>query len=214
MLDGAAIGGSHLLSSTTAGARFGFLLVGQILITNFLKYPFLSVGTRFMASTGRLLLEGFKERNSFYLPLFLIVSLTTSTFTIAAVSFVSGVLLINIPFFSVFPAMILSIGVLIFSGMILILGKYKALDRISKFLVALLTFLTLFAVLSLLLKSSINEYLNISFFESEISPWKLTNLIFLITLMGWMPCPVELRVWPSLWMFSRAKDSNHIPNIS
>ena len=56
--------------------------------------------------------------------------------------------------------------------------------------------------------------LNISFFELEISPWKLTNLTFLIHLMGWISCPVELCVWPSLWIFSRAKDSNHIPNIS
>ena len=40
LLAGAAIGGSHLLSSTTAGARFGFGLVGLILITNLLKYPF------------------------------------------------------------------------------------------------------------------------------------------------------------------------------
>ena len=214
VLAGAAIGGSHLLSSTTAGARFGFSLVGLILLTNLLKYPFLLVGTRFTASTGKSLLEGFKERNSLYLPLFLIVSLITGTFTIAAVSFVSGVLLTNIPFFSTFPAMDLSIGILIVSGMILILGKYKALDRISKFLVSLLTFLTLFAVLSLLFKGSINESLNMSFFEPEISPWKLTNLAFLIPLMGWMPCPVELCVWPSLWMFSRAKDSNYKPNIS
>ena len=108
----------------------------------------------------------------------------------------------------------LSIGILIVSGMILILGKYKALDRISKFLVVLLTFLTLFAVLTLLLKGTTNESLNISFFEPEISPWKLRNLAFLIPLMGWMPCPVELCVWPSLWMFSRAKDSDYIPNIS
>ena len=105
LLAGAAIGGSHLLSSTTAGARFGFSLVGLILLTNLLKYPFLLVGTRFTASTGKSLLEGFKERNSLYLPLFLIVSLITGTFTIAAVSFVSGVLLTNIPFFSAFPAM-------------------------------------------------------------------------------------------------------------
>jgi len=52
LLAGAAIGGSHLLSSTTAGARFGFSLVGLILLTNLLKYPFLLVGTRFTASTG------------------------------------------------------------------------------------------------------------------------------------------------------------------
>ena len=65
LLAGAAIGGSHLLSSTTAGARFGFSLVGLILLTNLLKYPFLLVGTRFTASTGKSLLEGFKERNSY-----------------------------------------------------------------------------------------------------------------------------------------------------
>ena len=111
VLAGAAIGGSHLLSSTTAGARFGFSLVGLILLTNLLKYPFLLVGTRFTASTGKSLLEGFKERNSLYLPLFLVVSLITGTFTIAAVSFVSGVLLTNIPLFKIllfFPLHLLS----------------------------------------------------------------------------------------------------------
>ena len=45
-LAGACIGGSHLMSSTTAGARFGFALVGLILLTNLIKYPFLRVGTR------------------------------------------------------------------------------------------------------------------------------------------------------------------------
>ena len=107
----------------------------------------------------------------------------------------------------------LSIGILGVSGMILIVGKYKALDRISKFLVALLTFLTLFAVGSLFLKGSMNESLFTSWLAPEISPWKLSNLMFLIPLMGWMPCPVELCVWPSLWMFSRAKDSQYIPNV-
>tara|TARA_B100001996_G_scaffold241263_1_gene186589 strand:- start:62 stop:1363 length:1302 start_codon:yes stop_codon:yes gene_type:complete len=213
ILAGAAIGGSHLMASTEAGAKFGYSLVGLILLTNLFKYPFLLVGTRFTASTGKSLLEGFQQRNSYYLPLFLIVSLITGTVTIAAVSAVCGLLLTNIPLFSSFPAMDLSIVILGVSGMILIVGKYKALDRISKFLVSLLTFLTLFAVVSLFLKGSINESLFASWVAPEISPWKLSNLIFLIPLMGWMPCPVELCVWPSLWMFSRAKDSNYIPNV-
>ena len=212
ILAGAAIGGSHLMSSTTAGARFGFSLLGLILITNLLKYPFLLVGTRFTAVTGLSLLEGFKRKNPLYLPIFLLVSLITGTFTIAAVSFVSGVLLTNIPLFGNFPAMDLSIGILIVCGLILLLGKYKALERISKVLVTLLTFLTFFAVISLLTKGSISSELSSSLIKSEISPWKFSNLAFLIPLMGWMPCPVELCVWPSLWMFSSNKESNH--NIS
>ena len=213
LLAGAAIGGSHLLSSTTAGARFGFSLVGLILFTNLIKYPFLLVGTRFTASTGKSLLEGFKERNPLYLPLFLVVSLITGTLTIAAVSFVSGVLLTNVPIFSNFPPMDLSIAVLVVSGLILLLGKYNALDKISKFLVTLLTIFTLFAVISLLIKGSFNNAIAISFIKPELSPWKLSNLVFLIPLMGWMPCPVELCAWPSLWMFSNNADSKYLPSL-
>ena len=210
---GAAIGGSHLMSSTTAGARFGFSLIVLILITNFLKYPFLLVGTRFTASTGMTLLEGFKKRNSLYLPIFLIISLVTGTFTIAAVSFVSGVLLTNIPLFSNFPPMDLSIMVLVICGFILIFGKYKALDNLSKILVSLLTILTFFAVISLLINGSLNNDLTATFFNPETSPWRLSNLSFLIPLMGWMPCPVELCVWPSLWMFSKNKESKYRPSV-
>tara|TARA_Y100001968_G_C19411178_1_gene746374 strand:+ start:231 stop:1538 length:1308 start_codon:yes stop_codon:yes gene_type:complete len=213
ILAGAAIGGSHLLSSTTAGAKYGFSLIGLILFTNLIKYPFLLVGTRFTASTGKSLLEGFKERNPFYLPLFLTVSLITGTFTIAAVSFVSGVLLTNIPIFSNFPPMDLSIAVLVISGLILLIGKYKALDNISKFLVTLLTIFTLFAVISLLIKGNLNNEIAISFIKPELSPWRLSNLAFLIPLMGWMPCPVELCAWPSLWMFSKNAESKYQPGI-
>ena len=42
VLAGACIGGSHLMSSTTAGAKFGFALVGLILLTNLFKYPFVN----------------------------------------------------------------------------------------------------------------------------------------------------------------------------
>ena len=69
LLAAACIGGSHLMSSTTAGAKFGFSLIGLILLTNLVKYPFLLVGTRFTAVTGLSLLEGFQKRNKLYLPI-------------------------------------------------------------------------------------------------------------------------------------------------
>ena len=209
ILAGACIGGSHLMSSTTAGAKFGFSLIGLILLTNLFKYPFLFVGTRFTAVTGLSLLEGFKARNRFYLPLYLIVSLITGTFTIAAVSFVTGLLLTNVPLLQNFPPMDLSIGVLVISGLILLLGHYKALDRISKILVMVLVFFTTIAFLSLLNSNSLNP-VDIDLFNSEPSPWTLANLSFLIPLMGWMPGPVELCVWPSLWMFSRSREVKYV----
>ena len=140
------------MSSTTAGARFGFALVGLILLTNLIKYPFLRVGTRFTAATGLSLLEGFQKRNPLYLPLYLVVSLVTGTFTIAAVSFVAGLLLTNIPLLAGLDPYGLSIAVLVVSGLVLLLGHYRALDRLSKLLVVLLTLLTGVAAASLLIR--------------------------------------------------------------
>ena len=213
LLAGASIGGSHLFSSTSAGARFGFSLLGIILITNLLKYPFLLVGTRFTAATGKTLLEGFKIRNKAYLPIFLIVSLITGTLTIAAVSLLSGALLTNVPYLSNFESIDLSIFVLVISGLILLIGKYTALDRLSKVLVTLLTLLTFFAVFSLFFKGTINSDLLNSFITPTDNPWTITKLGFLISLMGWMPCPVELCVWRSLWMFSRNKETKYTPTV-
>ena len=208
LLAGACIGGSHLMSSTTAGARFGFALVGLILLTNLIKYPFLRVGTRFTAATGLSLLEGFQKRNPLYLPLYLVVSLVTGTFTIAAVSFVAGLLLTNIPLLAGLDPYGLSIAVLVVSGLVLLLGHYRALDRLSKLLVVLLTLLTGIGAASLLIRGPVGD-VAASWVSTDPSPWTLANLAFLIPLMGWMPGPVEMCVWPSLWMFSRARDTDH-----
>ena len=208
LLAGACIGGSHLMSSTTAGARFGFALVGLILLTNLVKYPFLRVGTRFTSATGLSLLEGFQRRNPAYLPIYLLVSLITGTFTIAAVSFVAGLLLTNIPGLAGQDPYGLSIGVLVVSGLVLLLGHYRALDRLSKLLVFLLTLLTGLAAASLLIRGPVGD-VAASWISTDPTPWTLANLAFLIPLMGWMPGPVEMCVWPSLWMFSRARDTEH-----
>ena len=212
LLAAACIGGSHLIFSTQAGAKFGFSLIGLILLTNLVKYPFLLAGTRFTAATGLSLLEGFQKRNILYLPIYLVVGLITGTFTISAVSFVSAKLLKNIVFFSSIPDLDLAIGILVICSIILFVGQYKTLDRLSKILVFLLTSLTFLAVISLLIKGPAGEISN-NFLNSNPSPWTLSNLSFLIPLMGWMPGPVELCIWPSLWMFSRAKDTKHTATL-
>ena len=212
LLAGACIGGSHLMSSTTAGARFGFALVGLILLTNLVKYPFLRVGSRFTAATGLSLLEGFQQRSKTYLPLYLLVSLFTGTFTIAAVSFVAGLLLTNVPLLADSNPFALSIAVLAASGLILLVGHYRALDRLSKLLVALLTLLTGVAAASLLIRGPAGDVAS-TWLAADPSPWQLADLGFLIPLMGWMPGPVEMCVWPSLWMFSRARDSDHTASL-
>ena len=47
----AAVGGSHLVASTQAGAKFGWQLVVLILAVNVLKYPFFRAGVSYTIST-------------------------------------------------------------------------------------------------------------------------------------------------------------------
>lgn len=56
-----AIGVSHLVQSTRAGALAGFGLAGVILLALILKYPFFEFGPRYAAATGTSLVEGYSR---------------------------------------------------------------------------------------------------------------------------------------------------------
>ena len=90
VLAAASIGGSHLVASTQAGALYGLGLLGLLLLANLFKYPFLLIGSRFTAATGRSLLEGYQHQSPWFLPLYLVITLTTGVANISAVSSLAG----------------------------------------------------------------------------------------------------------------------------
>jgi Mn2+/Fe2+ NRAMP family transporter len=50
---GAALGVSHLVQSTRAGADFGFGLIWALVLIHIVKYPFFSVWTKICHRNGR-----------------------------------------------------------------------------------------------------------------------------------------------------------------
>ena len=58
----AAIGGSHLVASTQAGALFGWQLFWLIVVVNVLKYPFFRFGMEYTLATKNSL--GYSRRRS------------------------------------------------------------------------------------------------------------------------------------------------------
>ena len=58
---GAAIGVSHLVQSTKAGAEFGFGLIWALLLVHLFKYPFIKFRPRYAAASGETLLEGYRK---------------------------------------------------------------------------------------------------------------------------------------------------------
>jgi Mn2+/Fe2+ NRAMP family transporter len=202
LLAGAAIGGSHLVASTQAGARYGLGLLGLVLLANLFKYPFLLVGSRFTAVTGLSLLEGYQRQQGWYLPVYLLITFTTGVANIAAVTAVTGSLATS--FLPGAPSL-LALLLLGLCLLLLLLGHYRSLDRLSKLIVAVLVLSTVLATGAMLVQGP--EAANPQWFSP--SPWTLAALPFLVALMGWMPCPLDLAAWSSLWIYARQDDSGH-----
>jgi Mn2+/Fe2+ NRAMP family transporter len=70
MMATAAVGGSHLVASTKAGATYGWQLIGLILLVNLFKYPFFRAGVQYTVGTKKSLIQGYRELGKGYLWLF------------------------------------------------------------------------------------------------------------------------------------------------
>ena len=196
---GAAIGVSHLVQSTRAGADFGFGLLWALLISIILKYPFFQYGSRFALATKMSLLDGYYKLGKVYLLIFFIISIGT-IFTIqTAVTIVTASLATTILGDSQ-NLVILSTLIILLCFLILLFGNYKFLDNLIKIIILALTASTLIALLVALIKNSN------SFNFSQVFPYK-TSIIFLAALIGWMPAPLDISVWQSLWIIEKRKSN-------
>ena len=142
---GAAIGVSHLVQSTKAGAEFGFGLIWALLLCNLFKYPFFLFGTKYTHATGETLLDGYKKIGNYVLFIYLLLSIVT-IFTIqAAVTIVTAGLAIEL--FGISSNITIWSGIIIISCfLILIIGKYRVLDNLIKAIILVLAISTITAV--------------------------------------------------------------------
>ena len=202
----AAIGGSHLVWATRAGAEYGWTLLGLVLLANFLKFPFFYFGQHYTASTGESLLSGYKRQGPIYLKTFIAINLLTGSINIAAVGMLTASL--SMPFLGFLNLELTHLTILIFlilSG-ILYFGNYAVLDRLSKWIILILTACTVLAVVLALLNHNPTTAIVT---KTEINPYTLTSLAFIVSLLGWMPAPIDLSTWSSLWMHSREAQTQH-----
>lgn len=203
----AAVGGSHLVWSTRAGAEFGWSLLGLILLANLFKFPFFLYGQRYTAATGESLLTGYRRHGRRYVWIFLLINILTGMINIAGVGMLSGALLAGygLTFMSVAE---LTVGLIVVCTALLLLGQYKLLDGMAKVVIITLALSTVIAVAL----AVPNHPGPIADFVAP-SPWTWAAFPFLISLLGWMPAPVDLSAWSSLWMFSRKEQTGHMATV-
>ncbi len=90
MMASAAVGGSHLIASTQAGALYGWQIALIIILTNLFKYPFFRFSAHYTLDTGKSLIEGYAEKSRVYLWVFLILCILSATINAGAVAIVTA----------------------------------------------------------------------------------------------------------------------------
>ncbi|MFN2261564.1 MAG: Nramp family divalent metal transporter [Psychroflexus sp.] len=204
LLAGAAIGVSHLVQATRAGADYGVVLIFAILIACLTKYPFLEFGSRYASATGKNLIDGYRTLGQWYVGIFALITVCTMFIIQAAVTIVSAGLAEYLFDFG-WSNFTWSLLLLIFCVLILLIGKYKKLDLLMKIVISLLTVSTLFSVIIAAFQV---DFSTISFNKSP-ELWTLSGIGFIIALMGWMPIPIDAAVWHSIWTGEKTLQTKH-----
>ena len=199
LMASAAVGGSHLIASTQSGAIYGWQLAIIIILANLFKYPFFRFGAQYTLDTGNTLLEGYRQKGPFYLWIFAILNVFATIINTAAVGLLCAVILSFVLPFAV-PVPILSTIVLLFSLSLLLLGKYRVLDGVSKLIMISLTIATVTAVIVAMTRGAVAPPDYIS-----ATPWNLGALAFIVALMGWMPAPIEISAINSMWVVAKRR---------
>ena len=211
---GAAIGVSHLVGSTKAGAKYSFLLLLCIPLIHIIKYPFYKFGPQYTAITGKNILHGYRALGKWALATYIGMTLLVMCLIQAAVTIVTSSIAvkffkINIP--EAYMPHIPAIFCLIMAAAILYLGKYSLLDKVMKFVILTLTATTLFALSMCLIKAPTG------FYPEAISPnFDLTSYsdaLFLAAFLGWMPAPMDITVWHSVWSEEANRDSGERASV-
>ena len=195
---GTAIGVSHLVQSTKAGAEYGFGITWALLLAIILKYPFFKYAPKYSLITGESILHGYHRLNSKILPIFFLITLCTM-FTIQTAVTIVTAGIANSIFGNLLSVEIWTVIIITFSFLLLLIGKYNTLDKLIKYLILALAIST---ILSFFLAGfNFNGPTELS----QVFPSNSSGIIFLIAFMGWMPAPLDVSIWNSLWSIEKKK---------
>jgi len=205
---GAAIGVSHLVQSTKAGALFNYDLIWILILANILKYPFFEFGARYANATGKSLVDGYARIGNWAVVLFSVLTIASMFIFQAAITVVTVSLLANILNIDM-SISLLSLIILVISAFILLVGKYSLLDKVIKFVIVLLSISTIVAVFAAF---GIEKEIQ----ADSIMHFKWTrsaDIFFMIAFVGWMPAPIDVSVWSSVWGIAKTKELKYTPSL-
>ena len=197
----AAIGVSHIVQSTRAGATYGYVLIIAVVLANVLKYPFFEFATRYTVVKNETVLDGYKKIGSWAIYLYIVLTISTMFTIQAGVTLVTAAILENW----------LNLGLFVSSFLILLVCVLIICFVKSDFFIKFIKILILILIISTIASALITANVDLSI-SNEFEKPKILSFIgisFVIALVGWMPSPIDLSAWSSVWiMEKRSRNSS------
>ena len=193
-----AVGVSHLVQSTRAGAEFGLTMGVLILIACLVKYPAFRFGAEYAAATGESVIEAYARQGRWLLVFCLLALAVEGVVVIPAVSLVTAGMTMNLLGFTA-NEVVVTMSIVAIASIALALGRYRLLERVSKLFVVMFAVLTVVATLAA-----------ITAFDGDrplVVPIAATreNLFFAVAVAGWMPVGMGAAVFISLWICAKSR---------
>ena len=202
-----AIGVSHLVQSTRAGADAGFALSGIIVLALILKYPFFEYGPRYAAATGESLVEGYRRIGAWAVWLYLAITVSTALIIQTAVVLFTS-FLIQAAFGLPLPLSAVTALLMLACVVLLRVGRFRFLDLTIKGILALLAASTLFAAA---LTVARGNFQTIVLWPTGAAA---VPLPFMLALAGWMPSAIDIAVWSSVWTLAKNRESGRRASVA
>ncbi len=196
---GAAVGVSHLVYATQAGADYGMGLLWALVLIHLFKYPFFQFGPRYTLATGKTLLEGYRQQGTWVLWVITFMTLGTMFIIQAAITLVTASI-VKTTLNSSWSLVMLVAVLLGICFALLVTGRYRSLDKTIKLVVAGLSVFTVVTVAWVFLLGAGAPALAFTLDMDD-----RMFFAFLIAFMGWMPAPLDLSIWHSLWAKAKAE---------
>ena len=195
-----AVGVSHLVQSTRAGAEFGLTLLVLILAACAIKYPAFRFGAEYAALTGRTVLSGYERQGRWLLALILVATFIEGVGVVPAVTLVTVGLGMNLLGTQVDP-IVATVAIVFVASIVLLVGRYRVLENITRVFVALFAIMTVLATLAAIAGINPGQPLAAPFELNE------SNLFFSVSVAGWMPIGLGGAIFLSAWVIARGKAS-------
>ncbi len=206
LLAAVAVGVSHLVQSTRAGAVYGFAMLPFIVAAVATKYPTYRFAPQYTQATGVSMVEGFRRQGLWALTLFALVFSIPAFVAVAAVTIVTAGVAKTAFYLGAGPANI-TVVILVITAVLLITGRYHWLDLLVKPLMLVLTVTTVAAAVLVI------PYIDWSR-SGDLWPtaFDMRTILFTAALIGWMPAPLESAVIHTLWLRAKVQDTAYRPS--